>query len=181
MARKHLNEKSSILLFFFFLITIQFCYSQNQDRKFEGILHGNYFLTGELNSIYNTTLGAEFQYYFSKTSAFEHYFNTGFTTDIDTKGTNLFAFDLGIGTQYKLTELWNKPLFIRGSIGGLYWQEKFSTQFINTTVNSSVSEFGFKANLGIGYRFTKRMTFILQGTQFSTKGTSVGIGISYSF
>lgn len=181
MVRKYLKEKSSSLLLIFFLIATQFCYSQDQDQKFEGILHGNYFLTGELNSIYDTTLGAEFRYYFSKKSAFNHYFNGGFTTDIGTKGANLYAFDLGIGTQYKLTQLWNKPLFIHGSIGGLYWQEKFSTQFINTTINSSVSEFGFKANLGIGYRFTKRITFLIQGTQFSSKGTSLGIGISYSF
>ena len=167
---------------FFFLLITQCSFSQeNNDRKFQVGINGNYFLTGELNSIYDTAIGIEGQFFFKHTRNFHHFINGGFTTDIGTTGANLHALNLGIGTQYDVTRLWKKPLYLNLSVGALYWQEKFSTQLIEGTIDSNISEFGFKANFGIGYRLSEKLSLQINTTQYSTKGTSAGIGIFYSF
>lgn len=175
-------SNSFFKIMLFFLITAQYCFSQeNDNRKFQIGISGEYLLTGELNSIYDTSIGFKGQYFFMHKPNFHHFLNGSFTTDIGTTGANLYAFDLGIGTQYDIIKLWKKPLYLQLSAGGLYWQEKFSTQLIGRTINSSTSKFGFKANLGIGYRLSKKLSLQLNATQFSIKGTSIGLEIQYSF
>jgi len=176
------KSKSFLKLTFIFLLISHCCFSQeSDDRKFQVGLNGNFFISGELNSIYDTSVGVEGAYFFKHTPKFHHFFNAGFTTEIGRKGTNLYAFDLGIGTQYDIAKLWKKQLYLQLSAGALYLEERFSIQLIERTIDTSVSEFGFKANFGIGYQLTKKLSLQINATQFTSKGTSAGLGIYYTF
>ena len=182
-----MNRKLTSTLIFIGCLCIWFP-SQAQDTKtstsetsFEIGIQAAYIVAGDLKSIYETTLGLDAQYYFKHNTRFNHFINTGFITDIGTTGANYFGFYTGIGTQYHITQLWQKSLYTEISAGALYSHEAFSTQFIDATINSTNSEFGFKAQLGIGYRITKHINTKIQASQWSNLGISLGLSISYSF
>ncbi len=172
--------KNYILLFMltFFMISIS---AQGQEYKKQIALTTDLIFAGDLNSIYNTTVGAEAKYFFKESNKFNHFFIGGFTTDIGVDGANMYAVDLGLGTQYTITQLWNRNLYAKGSIGALYLHEKFSTTLIDQTISSSDSEFGFKASLGFGYAITKRIGVEFRANQYNSLMTTGSFALSFSF
>ena len=174
--------KISTFILFLFLLSKHVGFSQTNDKSnFQIGLNSSYFISGDLSAVYDFTLGTEVQYFIKHNSRFHHYLNGSFTRDIGSSGANLHAFDLGIGSQFDILKLWNKPLFVQITASGLYIQENFSTQLIENTIKSSVSEYGFKLKAGIGYQFSNRWHFQLNASQFSTMGTTAGVGVFFLF
>lgn len=134
----------------------------------------------ESDASYDALSSLEMQYFFKKSKGFNHFFTGSLTNSFPTDGKSLVALSLGVGTRYD-KKAWNMPLFYEASIGGLYYQEKFSTQLTDRTANSTSNIYGLAATLGIGYSITDRVDSKFFIKQYASTGTSVGLGVSYSF
>ena len=178
MSKKNLKLIFSLC---FFLGLMNSIYSQELP-KFQIGIKGD-FLVGDsdLNSSYDVLAGLDAKYFIKQGTKFHHFVNAGILSDVGVSEANLFGINLGIGTQYDLLKIKNKPLYLELGVGGLYTSEKFSTQLIDRTVDTTVSEVDFMANFGIGYRWSERINTQLNLTQIGSKGTSIGLGVSYSF
>ncbi|CAL2080663.1 protein of unknown function [Tenacibaculum sp. 190524A02b] len=130
---------------------------------------------------YDSTIGAELQFIFSRKSKFNHYINAGFNADLGIDGANLFTFNAGIGTSYNLFSMWKKPFSVSLNAGGLYMHEIFKNQVIGNVIENQFSNFSFFGKLGTAYPITKKLQLQLNVMQYGTKGTSLGTSILFSF
>ena len=172
-----------LIVFTIALLFSTFCFSQETDAppKFGIGLTTGVFLTGELDASHNFSAGLQGQYFFKHTENFNHFATLGFTRDINTEGINLTAIDLGIGTEYDLFNIGKRPIYLTAYVSALYYNETFSVELIEGTRETSFDEFGFKANFGIGYHISKRLSLAIGLTQFHTNGTTAGFHLSYRF
>ncbi|APD06766.1 hypothetical protein UJ101_01247 [Flavobacteriaceae bacterium UJ101] len=156
-------------------------YSQEKP-KFQVGLSGSYVSAGEYMSSYDMLGGVDAKYFLKQGEKLHPFVNAGILMDVSgSSETSLFGANLGVGAQYDLIQIKNKPLYLELGIGGIYTNEQFSTQLIDRTVDTTVSEVDFMGNLGVGYRWSKHINTQLNLTQIGSKATGIGFGISYSF
>lgn len=114
-----------------------------------------------------------------KKNRFDFYANSGFSTDLDGDGTSLSLIDLSLGAAYEVVQIKERPLTVHLSAGGLYSIEKFATGLIEGNAVSSFNDFGFLADVGIGYTIIPALEVRAQLIQYDTRGTACGVQLFY--
>ncbi|WP_415370847.1 hypothetical protein [Patiriisocius sp. Uisw_047] len=172
------KQKFLIIIIFFSLIYNTY----GQDRNWQIGLKGDFIPAGsELNNSYSTLVGVEANYFFKNKDKLRYYGTTGFSTDVDGSGSSITLIDLGVGVYYNLFNIKDRPFYTTLNVGGLYAHEKFSTQLIEGTIQSTFNEFGYTANLGVGYYIFKNINVQLNVNQLNNLGTTLGLSIYYNF
>lgn len=154
--------------------------AQRNPEKLRVGMHSEYFAVNDLRSAYGATLGADVDFFLFNKKFLHVYSTAGFTTDIGARGANMYASSLGLGYQFNFNEIIEPKIFIQFSLSGMYWHEKFTTEFAASKVSSSHSALGSRIQFGGGYYINEAISIRLNGIQYHTYGIGVGLGLNYT-
>tara|TARA_B110000211_G_scaffold223913_1_gene274376 strand:- start:2015 stop:2539 length:525 start_codon:yes stop_codon:yes gene_type:complete len=168
------------ILIIIFLGLFQSIYGQ--DKNFQIGLRGSFVPEGsELSSSYTIILGIEGKYFFKDNSKFKYYGTTGFSKDLDGTAASITLIDLGIGVQYNLFKIKDRPFYATLNAGGLYIHEEFSVQLIERVTQSTFNKFGYTANLGVGYYIFNNINVQFNINRLNDLYTTLRLSLYYNF